>query len=132
MQEDLRVKHTLEEIHFTFFFFSPPKVNLNSFKTVRPSQAEIRARHKRANSSPGFRCPRLVFSLEKDRSLLLAPAPNFRQGQRAQTEGVRLLKSFQQKVESSKAVSSQQTALREQQKGIALHAVKMLATTFHF
>lgn len=37
MQEDLRVKHTLEEIRFTFFFFFL-KVNLNSFKTVRHSQ----------------------------------------------------------------------------------------------
>lgn len=62
MKEDLRVKHTLEEILLFFSFFLCFKVNLNSLKTVQYSQAEIRARHKRANFGPGFQCLGLVFN----------------------------------------------------------------------
>lgn len=72
MQKDLRVKHTLEEIHFTFF-----KVNLNSFKTCLHSQAQIRASHKRVNCGPPCMCLRLVVHQDKDHLLPLVAALNF-------------------------------------------------------
>lgn len=55
MKADLRVKHTLEEILLFFFPFLCFKVNLNSFKTVQYSQAEIRASTKGQIVAQDFR-----------------------------------------------------------------------------